>query len=255
MKLSTAERILTVLQTRTQKQAAVYLGVSVRTVRRWKNEGVEPVEDNRRVLVKASGLARRALIRRGEYEPKTVVRLTDREKVTTILDADERKRARHIVPKTRVIFPSQRQSRVDPRTAHLNRKKWRYVPSDTVIFDVHKGTVESITDLLEVYRPESRGFRLIYRAEYLPEERGRGSPPHIPDEDEADLIGTKINYSTNWRTLNSTFPAGRVHMAANLTTRAGIKEYVIAISLIGKIQYVVILDQIRFKENPKNRGR
>lgn len=42
MKLSVFERVMSILQFHTQKEAAVIVGVSERTIRRWKNEGVKP---------------------------------------------------------------------------------------------------------------------------------------------------------------------------------------------------------------------
>lgn len=58
---SARDDVLLVLRGRTQKQAAQFLGVSERTIRRWKNEGVTPSPQHALVLKKAATHERRVL--------------------------------------------------------------------------------------------------------------------------------------------------------------------------------------------------
>lgn len=58
---SARERVLVLLQQRTQKEVARILGVSDRTVRRWKNESVVPVERHDAALTHESNRERRRL--------------------------------------------------------------------------------------------------------------------------------------------------------------------------------------------------
>lgn len=58
---SARDDVLLVLRARRQKQAAQFLGVSERTIRRWKNEGVTPSLKNAPVLQKAALHERRVL--------------------------------------------------------------------------------------------------------------------------------------------------------------------------------------------------
>jgi hypothetical protein len=137
LKLSTVDRILTILQTVTQNVAARILGVSDRTIRRWKNEGVEPTLPHRKTLVRESG-RERSKFRRQAFR-------------AGIKPAD--------VP---VQPPVRRQTRFDPR----DPKRKRRILSDTVIYRAEKMRLEDMLHLLKYYR-ERQGrmdaVRLIHK--------------------------------------------------------------------------------------------
>lgn len=59
IKYSVSEKLALLLSGATQKQVALKLGVSERTVRRWKNEDVKPLASNARNLTKSFKSARK----------------------------------------------------------------------------------------------------------------------------------------------------------------------------------------------------
>lgn len=58
---SARDNIMAVLQGRTQREAAAFLGVSERTIRRWKNEGVQPSRQHAPVLSQGAARARKSI--------------------------------------------------------------------------------------------------------------------------------------------------------------------------------------------------
>jgi len=132
-KLATVDRVLTVLQTRTQKQAAKFLNVSERTIRRWKNEGVEPTAPHREILVERSSRERTRLRRQAAREG-------------------------FVLPDTRVQLPGRRQTRLDPR----DPKRQRRIPSDTVIYKVDKSRMADMLALMQSYRDQGGAFRVVH---------------------------------------------------------------------------------------------
>jgi transcriptional regulator with XRE-family HTH domain len=68
---STRAQILTVLQRYSQREAAQRIGVSERTIRRWKNEGVEPVNEFIALSLRDEfGTVKRAIKRRNLRETR-----------------------------------------------------------------------------------------------------------------------------------------------------------------------------------------
>lgn len=134
MKLSAQDRVLTLLQSRTQKEVAKKLGVSERTIRRWKNENVQPCRGYEKKLTVAASRERRSL----------------REKA-------ERQGFKQ--PDVPVPLPARRQTRIDPR----DPKKERRIPSDTVIYNVEKARLSDVLALLQSYRKTGSAFRVIYQ--------------------------------------------------------------------------------------------
>ena len=127
LKLTTQDRILTLLQTRTQKQAAAKLGVSDRTVRRWKNEGVQPTLPHRQTLIKKDQRVRayyKSVARRDGFE----------------------------APSWPVQPPAGRQTRWDAKHEHR-------VSSNTVIVDVRKMPLEDQLHVVKAYRDVTRRMR------------------------------------------------------------------------------------------------
>lgn len=91
-RVSASDRIRILTQLYTQKQIAERLGVSIRTVRRWLNSGVQPTPENRAKLVKHAANARRTLIRRGSPAvpvPPTIKIVKDTTIVTPHLSKSE----------------------------------------------------------------------------------------------------------------------------------------------------------------------
>ena len=126
-KLTTQDRILTLLQTRTQKQAAAKLGVSERTVRRWKNEGVQPTPPHRKTLIEKDQRVRayyKSVARREGFD----------------------------APSLPVQPPAGRQTRWDLKREHR-------VPSNTVIVDVRKMPIEDQLQAVKAYRDATRRMR------------------------------------------------------------------------------------------------
>ena len=165
---STADRILTVLQTRTQKQAAKFLNVSERTIRRWKNEGVEPTRPHRETLVEQSGRER------------------------SRLRSQARRQGVEVVPDLPVQFRGRRQTRIDM----TDPKRQRRVLSDTVIYAVEKGRPSDWLALVKHYRAgAARGIvaaRIIHKLSV-------GHKDHT-----GRTVTKKKNGSTMWESLHQT---------------------------------------------------
>jgi len=119
----------------TQKQIAEKLGVSVRTVRRWKNEGVTP--HSVQAQAKLRSLA-------------TSVRKT--------LQTQARK-ARAPLPQVPVPPKARRVLRLDPSDPKLVRR----IDSDTVSYDVRKMSEDDIRAILQWLRDRDRIVRAIYK--------------------------------------------------------------------------------------------
>lgn len=140
-KLLSADYVQQVLQTRTQKQAAEFLGIGERTLRRIKNiPGYQPRETTIKRVAHA-----------GERERARVSRVRVTQKL--------RGRGSFRVPKLRVIPPVKRQTRLDPRDKRLKRRMW----SDTLAFDVRKLRGADLLELLQYYRDRGVPVNIIYR--------------------------------------------------------------------------------------------
>lgn len=147
---SNRERLLTLLQAYTQREAASILGVSERTVRRWKNQESTPTK-NLDVLQREAAKIRRRILRQPQrYEQK------------------------FHVPRTPVVPIGERRS----LRVYDSRGEWTgaYIESDWVNYDVRTWEPERIADLLAYLR--DRGLttiQLIYwRPAFTDSPTGRG---------------------------------------------------------------------------------
>jgi len=159
-RLTTRERVLQLSQRYTQAQIADKVGVSVRTVRRWKNEGVEPSRaENERALSKAVASVRGALRKRAA-------------------------RQGFEIPEEMRLIPEkfERMMRIDP----MDPQRKRRIPYQSIEFDVRRlhdrkagvdRQVQHMFNLIEPYRDRAGVwskrtgrmrplFRLIHWAEY-----------------------------------------------------------------------------------------
>jgi transcriptional regulator with XRE-family HTH domain len=119
----------------TQKQIAEKLGVSTRTVRRWKNENVQPA----RVQTEAKLRSLAASVRK-------------------TLQAQARK-ARAPLPNVPVPPKARRVLRLDPSDPKLVRR----IDSDTVSYDVRGMSMQDIRAILRWLRDRDRIVRVIYK--------------------------------------------------------------------------------------------
>lgn len=143
--LTTADRVLTVLQTRTQVQAAKYLGVSERTIRRWKNEGVQPLRPHRKTLVEKSGSARHSLVRRARREGARVLGGS-------------------------IPVPVERVMKLDP----FDPKRKRRIVSDTLMYRIGKTSRAGILEIMKSLRGTGSLFRLVMDLKPgLPDSKGK----------------------------------------------------------------------------------
>lgn len=136
-RLTTAERVRVLTARATMAEAAKAIGVSVRTLRRWKNEGKEPGDaDTRRKLVQASTRERAKILRAGRTGSD-----------------------RYEVPNVPVPPPTQRvrwRDREDPTGR-------RTVRSDTIAHDLRGMTIGDVLRLLRYYADRGAMIRIIYR--------------------------------------------------------------------------------------------
>lgn len=186
------DKVLTVLQLHTQREAARLMGVSERTIRRWKNENVSPCKSYSQSLTRTAARERRAIERHGEsrsqnYEP----------------------------PKLRVPVPAQRQTRRDPGDQTGKRR----VLSDTVIFDVRKLRPEDVTALVNYYRKKRGSFRVIFR---LPSGKKSkfGSPPMVGSSEAR-------NVSTGWEFMAQFTTEEKVSVYLDKLRRDGKVSYIV----------------------------
>lgn len=130
MRYSARDRVVTILsQGLTQKQAAKLLGVSERTIRRWKNEGVKPLSTNDHKLSLVSS------------------RIRKRER-------------RHGAPNLPVIPPTQRR-----KLREYQNGKWtgKYKWSDWLTHDVRKFSNDDIFTLLQVLRDQKATVQFLVK--------------------------------------------------------------------------------------------
>lgn len=130
---STRDKIALLSTVYTQREIAARLGVSVRTVRRWKNEGVEP---------------RRA--------PETLARETTNVHRQLRRAANK---ARAPLPRVPVPPKVRRVQRLDPSDPKLVRR----IASDTVSYDVRNMSESDVRRVLRYLRDTGRIVRLIYK--------------------------------------------------------------------------------------------
>lgn len=192
---SIRDKLLTLAQAMTQKQIARELGISERTVRRWKNEGVEPNRALRRVA-----RAETKLQRSFEREHKRIVEDIRR-------DRRKHKGAPRIEKKVRVLPPGERQQlrvyRAGRDTGQLRTSEW-------INYRVEALGLKEIFEIVRALRDEGRIVQLIYRipkgARYPDDARGKpgrvvkqstrtGSPPlDLSNLDDGDLMDFLLRY-------------------------------------------------------------
>lgn len=154
MRYTSREQIVTLLQRHTQKQAAKILGVSERTIRRWKNENVIPKAKNRKKL------------------NKTVTR-------------ERKKRYRQGAPRMSIVPVPVRH-----KLKQYVGAKWtgKYVLSDWINFDVQKFELKLVVELLIHLREKGYQYsQLIYRVNGT-NNRGATYIEYLPDMSDTDLF-------------------------------------------------------------------
>lgn len=150
--VSVRAQVLTALQEYTQKELAAQLGVSERTIRRWKNEGVEPANP----FV--------ALALRDEYKAeKERIRSRNRRRIP---DATP---PRSDVP----LIGERRNLREYDSQGHFTG---RHYPSDYVNYNVARLDADTIFGILQDLRDRDASIQLIYRVKRYPGEMQFLSP-------------------------------------------------------------------------------
>lgn len=183
------DKVLTVLQRHTQAEAARLMGVSPRTIRRWKNENVQPCESYSKRLTHEAARERRTIERYGSapsqnFEP----------------------------PKLRVPVPAARQTRRDPSDKSGKKK----IPSDTIIFDVRKLRPADIAALVTHYRKRKGSFRVILRL-----------PPNKISKKFGAYPKGQRNVSTQWEFMEQFRNEQQVGAYLDGLRRDGIISYIV----------------------------
>lgn len=188
---STREKIVTLSQSFTQKKIARMLRVSERTVRRWKNEGVEPATPQRAARLQRS------------FE-------SEAKRVGAALRRDIRKHpeAPRIEKRVRVVPKGERRVLAE-RAA--GKKTGRFVESAWINYDVSKMNVKEIHAILAALRDDDRVVQLIYKipkgGRYPRDARGRpgrqvskpvrtgSSITDLSNLDDADLMDFLLTFT------------------------------------------------------------
>lgn len=148
---------------RTQAQAAKALGVSVRTLQRY---------------------------RKGESKPPAkVIKKAERKAAEKLKRAREGNRKRRaVIPSTKYDFQATRQTRYDPKD--MQRKK--RVDAKTILIDIDAAPVEYVAELVEKLQAKGvRAFRVVYM---LP----AGQTDYRKQKYDID-----VHTSTNWAAFDS----------------------------------------------------
>lgn len=151
MKKSARDKIITILELYTQKDAAKILGVSTRTIRRWKNEGVTP----------SKNLAPKL---NANYDKISRSIKRSNKKTTTV-------KTGRIIPigtrRTLKVYNRRREHTGD------------YTLSDWVTFEVSKLSKDDIIYFLQQLREQGRIVQIVYLipggSEAYPKQRA-GTP-------------------------------------------------------------------------------
>lgn len=179
----------------TQADIAGKLGVSTRTIRRWKNEGVRPAEYRPEILA-----AEKRLQREFERERKRVAAEAGR-------DRRAHPNAPRLEKKLRVLPEGhRRQLKVYERGRDTGRTR----SSEWINYDVRAWNVREIFDVVKALRDEGRIIQLVYKipkgARYPRDARGRpgkvvtkttrtGSPPlDLSNLDDGELMDFLLQY-------------------------------------------------------------
>jgi transposase len=189
------DKLVTLSQAYTQKQIAKQLGVSDRTIRRWKNEGVKP----------AVALPE---IRGSLYNLQASFE-RERKRLTKMLREDRRKHpgAPKLDKVLRILPPGHRRKLREYKAGRETGKKR---DSEWINYDTAKLDFDEIFQLVQALRDEGRIVQLIYHipkgARYPRDSRGRvgkpvskpvrvGTPPlDLSNMDDGDLQEFLLRY-------------------------------------------------------------
>lgn len=192
---SLRDKLVTLSQAHTQREMVRMFRISERTIRRWKNEGVEPNRNLRRI-VRAEGKLQDAFER-------------ERKRVVKALRDDRRKRpgAPRLEQKLRILPPGMRR---ELKVYERGRDTGRLRLSDWINYDVRKMNVTEILEVVKAIRDEGKLMQTIYRipkgARYPRDARGRsgkvvskstrtGTPPiDLSNMDDGDLMDFLLRY-------------------------------------------------------------
>ncbi len=219
MKLLTRDHLLTILQTRTQKEAAKYLGIGERTIRRIKNEPGHKTIPRVAEAIKEKGYAARKKIRkvtlRGEV--RKARRSIESEGWDSDLPAKPRGDYKYDLPDLPVVPPSERSTILDGRDRTLKTRMW----GKAIIYNVKKISTADIFNLITWYRNRpGYAYRLVYQVPKGGNSIGGGRYPKSghsgttwesvsghPDSPDSALTDTEI-----WEAMNAAlncYPAQR----------------------------------------------
>lgn len=157
----TRDDVMQVLQTRTQLEAAIFLQVSERTIRRIKNDPNHKVLKSTAARIEKNANVDRKRAR--EIDPDELKRRADetaeREHYKSRLPKKPRGHAKIEIPDIPVIPPVQRLTRIDPRDRKAERRMW----SDVIAYDVQHTELKDVINLLYYYSRKRRAaFNIIY---------------------------------------------------------------------------------------------
>lgn len=188
---------MTLSQAMTQREMARQFRVSERSIRRWKNEGVEPNKSLRHI--------RRAVDVRLQDEFER-----ERKRVTKNLREDRRRHpgAPRIEDKLGILPPGSRR---ELKEYERGRDTGRTYASDWINYDVSRMTPQDILEVMKAIRDEGKLMQMIYRipkgARYPRDARGRpgkvvskstrtGTPPvDLSNLDDGDLWDFLLRYT------------------------------------------------------------
>lgn len=193
---SIRDKLVTMAQAYTQREIAELIGVSPRTVRRWKNEGVQPA----------------AYLPEIQKAEKRLQRTFEREHKRVAADARRDRRAHPQAPrlekKLRVLPVGHRR---ELNVYERGKKTGRTRKSSWINYDVRAWNIKEIHALVAALRDEGRIVQLIYKipkgARYPKDARGRpgkvvgktvrtGSPPlNLEGMDDGELLDFLLQYA------------------------------------------------------------
>ena len=162
MKLLTRDHLLTILQTRTQAEAARFLGIGERTIRRIKNEPDHKTIPRVSKVVAQRGRTERNKLR---YIPESKLKTLAQQTIKnqhrdSVLPKHPKGEAEYELPDLPIVPPSERATILDPSDKTLKTRMW----SKSIVYNVQKISVNDILNLIKWYR-EKPGFsyRIVYQ--------------------------------------------------------------------------------------------
>ena len=163
MHFSAREKIVTLLQKHTQKEAAKILGVNERTIRRWKNEGSIPKINNDKILTQQSSKVRRALYKQGS-------------------------------PRIAIPLPTKKK-----KLREYVNGKWtgRYKKSSWLSYSVAKLSHHDIFNVLKTFRDQGKKVQLVYRSSELKKKRAVSAIEDLRGASDSELW--EILFELLWR--------------------------------------------------------